>query len=187
MGRLTTRNVAGQHGTTPRRGAEAVVYDTTWAGEARSAAGCAGVLLGLLLAIDAGAGTLGVVRAVLWVVLAALLFVVLWPARVSVGPGRLVSRGLLRRTEIRTDRLVSVRWSDGVAQRLVLRDSEGHRAELDPKVLVANPPMWHVLDRDARSSLDHDVLRCGETALRQMAARVDRETARTVFTLSGLR
>ncbi|MFI6470851.1 hypothetical protein ACIBL5_11460 [Streptomyces sp. NPDC050516] len=186
MGRLTTRKVAG-HGTAPRHGAEAVVYDTTWAGEARSAAGCAGVLLGLLLAIDTAAGTLSVVRAGLWSVLAALLFVVLWPARVSVGPGRLVSRGLLRRAEVRTDRLVSVRWSDGVAQRLMLRDTEGHRAELDPKVLVANPPLWHVLDRDARTSLDQGVLRCGETALRQVAARVDRETARTVFKLSGLR
>ncbi|MGW2816579.1 hypothetical protein [Streptomyces sp. NPDC001415] len=186
MGRLTTRNVAG-HGAAPRRRNEAVVYDTTWGGEARSAAGCAGVLLGLLLAIDAGAGTLTVRRALLWGALAALLFVVLWPARVSAGAGSLVSRGLLRRAEVRTDRLTSVRWSDGVAQRLVLRDTEGHRVEIDPKVLVANPPLWHALDRDARTSLDQGVLRCGETALRQMAARVDRETARTVFNLSGLR
>ncbi|MFI6684803.1 hypothetical protein [Streptomyces sp. NPDC050485] len=185
MGRRTTRSVAGR-GTTPVRAAEAVVHDTTWAGEARSAAGCAALLLALLYVIDTAAGTLTVPRGVLWTAFAVLLFAVLWPARVSVGRGRLVSRGLLRRTEVRTDRLVSVRWSDGVAQRLVLRDVEGNRAEIDPKVLVANPPLWHLLDADARTSLDRGVLRCGERALRQMAARVDRETARTVFKVSGL-
>ncbi|MGW8327522.1 hypothetical protein ACWGLE_06455 [Streptomyces sp. NPDC055897] len=186
MGQQTTRSVAG-HGAASPGGAEAVVYDTTWAGEARSAAGCAAVLLGLLLAVDTVAGTLDLARGGLWSLLAALLFAVLWPARVSAGPGLLVSRGLLRRSGVRTDRLVSVRWSDGVAQRLVLRDTEGHRVEIDPKVLVANPPLWHILDRDARTSRDRNVLCCGETALRQLAARVDGETAHAVCEVSGLR
>ncbi|GGY19844.1 MULTISPECIES: hypothetical protein [Streptomyces] len=185
MGQQITRSVAGP-GTASPGGAEAVVYDTTWAGEARSAAGCSAVLLCLLLAVDAMAGNLDLARGGLWCLLAALLFVVLWPTRVSAGPGRLVARGLLRRTEVRTDRLVSVRWSDGVAQRLVLRDTEGNRVEIDPRVLVANPPLWHLVGRDARTSRDRNVLRCGETALRQLAARVDGETARTVCKVSGL-
>lgn len=174
------------HSTAPQGTAHPTVHDSTWAGDARAAVGCAVLLLVLLFAIDTGAGTLSVLRAALWTGLAALLFVVLWPARVSVTRGRLVSRGLLRQAEVRTDRLVSVRWSDGVAQRLVLRDSDGGRAEIDPKVLVANPPLWRVLDQDARTSTERGVLRCGETALRQISARVDRETARTVFKVSGL-
>lgn len=167
------------------RTAPPAAYDRTWAGEARSAVGCAAVLLGLLLLIDTGAGTLTPWRAALWTGLAVLLLLVLWPARVSAGPGLLVTRGLRTRA-VRTDRLVSVRWSDGVAQRLVLRDAEGARAELDPRILVANPPLWRVLDADARTSVQRGTLRCGETALRQMSERVDRETARGVFRASGL-
>ncbi|WP_438290582.1 hypothetical protein [Streptomyces sp. HUAS TT7] len=125
-------------------------------------------------------------RAALWPGLAVLLALVLWPARVSVGRGRLVSRRFLRESGVHTDRLVSVRWSNGVAQRLVLRDAEGDRVELAPKVLVANPPLWHLLDGDARTRAQRGTLCCGETALRQLAARVDKETARTVFRLSGL-
>ncbi|MFI6682404.1 hypothetical protein [Streptomyces sp. NPDC050485] len=182
MGRRTIQGAPGR----PSPAADDAVHDTRWAGEARSAVGCAALLLALLLAVDAVSGTLSGLRTLLWLGLALLLLVVLWPARVSAGPGRLVSRGLLRRAEVRTDRLVSVRWSDGVAQRLVLRDIEGNRAELDPNVLVANPPLWHVLDEDARTSAGRGTLRCGETALRQIAARVDKETAHTVFKVSGL-
>ncbi|MFC0844786.1 hypothetical protein ACFH04_13860 [Streptomyces noboritoensis] len=165
---------------------EPLAYDMTWAGEARAAVGCAALLLALLLAIDAAAGTLTDLRAALWLGLAALLFAVLWPARVSAGRGHLVSRKLIRCSKVRTDRLVSLRWSDGIAQRLVLHDADGNRVEIDPRVLVANPPLWQVLDTDARSSAAHGTLRCGETALRQMAARVDGETARRVFKISGL-
>ncbi|MFF4186169.1 hypothetical protein ACFYZ9_23565 [Streptomyces sp. NPDC001691] len=182
MGRRTTRAVAGEQA--PR---EPLVHDTTWAGEARSAVGCAAVLFALLLGIDEMADTFTDPRAALWLGLAVLLALVLWPARVSVGRGRLVSRGLLRESGVRTDRLVSVRWSGGVAQRLILRDADGNRVELDPKVLVANPPLWHILDGDARTSAQRGILCCGETALQQMAARIDKETARTVFKLSGLK
>ncbi|MFI1173294.1 hypothetical protein [Streptomyces melanogenes] len=168
------------------RTAPPAAYDRTWAGEARSAVGCAAVLLGLLLLIDTGAGTLTPWRAALWAGLAVLLLLVLWPARVSAAPGLLVARGPLRTRTVRTDRLVSVRWSDGVAQRLVLRDAEGARAELDPRILVTNPPLWRVLDEDARTSVRRGTLRCGETALRQISARVDREMVRGVFRASGL-
>ncbi|WP_317617786.1 hypothetical protein [Streptomyces sp. SDr-06] len=118
---------------------QSVSYDITWPGEARSAVGYGTLLFVLLTAVDAAAGTLTDVRAALWLILGALLFAVLWPARVSAAPGLLVSRGLWRESGVRTDRLVSVRWSNGVAQRLVLRDADGNRAEIDPRVLVANP------------------------------------------------
>ncbi|MFD9818912.1 hypothetical protein [Streptomyces violascens] len=182
MGRRTTRAAAGERAMPP----EPLAHDTTWAGEARSAVAYAALLFALLLAVDEMADTLTDPRAALWLGLAVLLALVLWPARVSVGRGRLVSRGLLRESGVRTDRLVSVRWSNGVAQRLVLRDAEGNRVELDPKALVANPALWHLLDGDARTSAQRGTLCCGETALRQMAVRVDKETARTVFKLSGM-
>ncbi|MFI6055270.1 hypothetical protein ACIBCO_34925 [Streptomyces violascens] len=179
MGRRTTHPA-------PEDRATQLTYDTTWAGEARSAVGYGALLFALLLTVDTLADTLTDLRAALWLSLAVLLLLVLWPARVSVEQGRLESRGVLWRSEVRTDRLVSVRWSNGVAQRLVLRDADGNRAEVDPKVLIANPPMWHVLDTDARTSAHKGTLCCGETALRQMAARIDKEMARTVFKVSGM-
>ncbi|MGW1871363.1 hypothetical protein ACWCPS_38305 [Streptomyces mauvecolor] len=179
MGRRTT-HAAPEDRTLP------LAYDTTWAGEARSAVGYGALLFALLLTVDGLAGTLTDLRAALWLSLGVLLLLVLWPARVSVSRGRLVSRGLFGERTVRTDRLVSVRWSNGVAQRLVLRDADGNRAEIDPKVFLANPPLWHVLDTDARTSVDRGLLRCGETALRQMATRIDKETARTVFKVSGI-
>lgn len=162
-------------------------HDEEWAGEARAAAGCAALLLALSLTIDAGTGSLVTVRAVLWIALSALLFVILVPPRVSAAPGRLSVRGLWARHTVRTDRLRSVRWSNGVSQRLVLRDTDGGRAEFDPRVLVANPALWHQVAADARVSSARGTLRCGSTALDQLARRIDRETARTVFKVSGLR
>ncbi|MFD7016988.1 hypothetical protein [Streptomyces sp. NPDC059161] len=182
MGRRTTSDTARNRAMPP----QPVAYDITWAGEARSAVGHGTLLFVLLAAVDEVAGTLTDVRAALWLFLGVLLFTVLWPARVSAAPGLLFSRGLWRQSGVRTDRLVSVRWSSGVAQRLVLRDADGNRAEIDPRVLVANPALWAVVDADARTSIERGTLRCGETALRQMAARVDRESARIVFKLSGL-
>ncbi|WP_226598648.1 hypothetical protein [Streptomyces violascens] len=182
MGRRTTRDRAGGRAMLP----EPVAYDTTWAGEARSAAGYGALLFVLLAGVDEVAGTLTDLRAALWLFLGALLLAVLWPTRVSAARGLLTTRGLWREARVRTDRLVSVRWSNGVAQRLVLRDADGNRAELDPRVLIANPALWHVLDTDARISVTRGTLRCGETALLQIAARVDREAARTVFKISGL-
>jgi hypothetical protein len=162
------------------------VHDVRWAGAARFAVGCAALLLTLLLVVDGLSGNLTLVRAGLWSALAALLFVVLIPARVSAGPGRLTSLALLRRRTVRTDRLVSVSWSDGVSQRLVLRDSEGGRVELDPRVLLATPQLWHRLDTDARLSLRDGTLLRGATALRRLAEHLDRATAQLVFKRSGL-
>ncbi|WP_351230995.1 hypothetical protein [Streptomyces sp. NPDC002133] len=50
----------------------------------------------------------------------------------------------------------------------------------------ANPALWRRLDEDARTCVEHGTLLCGATALRQLSERIDRETARTVFKVSGL-
>lgn len=176
---------------TAAHGAEAALlpgplaHDIHWAGERRSAMGVAFLLFTALFAVDAGFGGLDVIRGVLWTGLAGLLFVVLHPPRVSVRPGLLSARGLLLAATVRTDRLVSVRWPEGVAQRLVLRDVEGGRVEIDPAVLIRNPAMWHRLDTDTRTSVRRGTLLHGKTALRQLAEHIDRETAHIVFKISG--
>lgn len=161
--------------------------DDGWTAELRAACGCSGLLLGLLLVIDMGSGRLTGLRALLWVALAVLLFMVLVPPRVTAGEGWLASRGLLRRRRVRTDCLVGVRWSDGVSLRLVLRDLDGARVEVDPRVLIANPQLWHLLDAGARSSLGRGTLLCGATALRQLSERIDRELAPSRSTRAGIR
>ncbi|MFD3606017.1 hypothetical protein ACFWVH_47520, partial [Streptomyces sp. NPDC058656] len=70
------------------------VHDRAWAGEARSAVGCAALMLGLLLVCDAGSGHLTALRFLLWATLAFALFAVLLPARVSACEGELVCQGL---------------------------------------------------------------------------------------------
>ncbi|MFF7499644.1 hypothetical protein ACFZBM_09360 [Streptomyces lavendulae] len=186
MGQRFTQAATGAPGTEAAP-SEPFVHDTHWAAERRSALGVAFLLLTALFAMDAGFGTLDVIRGILWTGLAGLLFVILHPPRVSVGPGLLTARGLLLADTVRTDSLVSVRWSDGVAQRLVLRDARGGRVEIDPAVLVRNPAMWRRLDTDTRTSVRRGTLLRGATALRQLAERIDRETALTVFRVSGLR
>ncbi|MCF3130306.1 hypothetical protein [Streptomyces olivochromogenes] len=163
-----------------------VLYDRRWAEDLYSSVRCSGVLLGLLFLIDWGTGDLSWWRGTLWATLALLLFVVLFPARVSAGEGWLASRRLLRTRRVRTDILVSVRCLDGVSRRLVLRDAFGDRVELDPEVFVNNPDLWFRLDEDARRSSEAGFLMCGTTALRRVAERVDRETALSVFRASGL-
>lgn len=162
------------------------VYDRRWRGDLLSSVRCAGVLLTLLLVLDGAAGTLTPSRGALWSALAVLLFLVLYPARVSAGAGWLTSRPLLRSRRVRTDLLVSVRCLDGIAQRLVLRDVFGSRVEIDPQVLVNNPELWYRLDEDVRTSVARGLLQCGATALRRVSERIDRETAKTVFKVSGL-
>ncbi|MFF2102756.1 hypothetical protein [Streptomyces sp. NPDC058202] len=163
-----------------------VAHDLHWARDLRSAVRCSALLLALLLLIDHAAGTLTGPRVLLWTGLAALLLLVLYPARVAVGEGWLSTRGLLGTRRVRTDHLVSVRCLDGVGQRLVLRDTSGARVEIDPRLLVANPALWHRLDDDARTSALRGSLVCGATALRRVSERVDDEAARAVFKVSGL-
>ncbi|MFI8386784.1 hypothetical protein [Streptomyces sp. NPDC085540] len=184
MGRRFAQSATGAHAGAEPRGP--ISRDIHWAGETRSAIGVASLLYSALLAMDAGFGELDATRGALWTGLAALLFVILLPSRVSAGPGLLSARGLLVEHTVRTDSLVSVRWSDGVAQQMILRDTEGSQVEIDPTVLVRNPEMWRRLDTDTRTSLQRGTLLCGETALRRLAQHIDRETALTVFKVSGL-
>ncbi|MER7644175.1 hypothetical protein [Streptomyces sp. NPDC126522] len=166
--------------------AHASAHDRLWRRDLRDTFRCAGALLVLLLVVDHLTGHFTLWRGALWLALAVLLFVVLYPARVRAGEGWLSSRGLLRERRVRTDRLVSVRCLDGISQRLVLRDELGGRVEIDPDVLVTNPDLWHRVSEDSRHSLTSGTLTCGATALRRIAERVERETAETVFKVSGL-
>ncbi|WP_330341282.1 hypothetical protein [Streptomyces sp. NBC_00557] len=162
------------------------VYDRDWAADVRRSILCAGVLLALLLLIDRAAGSLTWWHGALWAGIALLLFLVLFPVRVSAGAGWLATRRLVRTRRVRTDLLVAVRPLDGVAQRLVLRDTLGNRAEIDPEILIRNPGLWHLLDEGARISEAAGTLACGTTALHRLARRLDSETARAVFRASGL-
>ncbi|MFD8985100.1 hypothetical protein [Streptomyces sp. NPDC059564] len=185
MGRRITRSATGRragHAEPPGP----LAQDSHWAGERRSAMGVACLLSTALFVLDAFVGRLDVTRGALWAGLAALIFVILLPLRVSTRPGLLSARGLLVEHRVRTDSLVSIRWNDGVSQRMVLRDTEGNRVEIDPAVLVRNPAMWRRFDTDSRTSVERGTLLCGATALRQLAGRIDRETAQTVFKVSGL-
>lgn len=166
---------------------EPLAHDIHRAGEVRAAIGVASLAGTALFVLDAGAGRLDATRGALWAGLAVLVFVVLLPPRVSARPGLLSTRGLLVEHSVRTDSLVSVQWSDGVAARLILRDAEGGRVEIDATVLVRNPAMWRRLDRDARTSIRRGTPQYGATALCRLTARIDRETAQTVFKVSGLR
>ncbi|MDF3142812.1 MULTISPECIES: hypothetical protein [unclassified Streptomyces] len=169
----------------PDRSGEAA-DDPEWTRELWSTVRCAGVLLALLLLVDWGSGRITPWRAALWCVLAGLLFVVLYPARVSAGGNWLASRRLVREHRVRTDLLVSVRCLDGISERILLRDALGGRVEIDPEVLVRNPQLWLRLDEGARKAAADGSLLCGATALRCVAQRVHRETARAVFQASGL-
>ncbi|WP_225827910.1 hypothetical protein [Streptomyces naphthomycinicus] len=161
-------------------------HDRSWQRDVRSSVRCAGALLGLLLAADGAAGSLTWWHGALWLVLALLLLLILFPARVSAGPGWLATRRLLRTRRVRTDLLVAVRPVDGVSQRLVLRDALGNRVEIDPEVLIRNPDLWYRLDEGARRSEATGTLLSGTTALHRLARRLDSETARGVFRASGL-
>ncbi|MGW3626803.1 hypothetical protein [Streptomyces sp. NPDC000880] len=93
----------------------------------------------LLMGVDAASDSTAGPRTRLRAALGVTLFAVLWPTRVTATPGLLASHGLAHRHHICADRLVSVSWLDGVAQHLILRDTDGNRLELDPRVLLANP------------------------------------------------
>ncbi|MEV6806967.1 hypothetical protein [Streptomyces sp. NPDC051132] len=167
-------------------GTGAVAYDRDWPGEVRGAVRCAGALLALLLGIDGAAGSLNWWRGALWLLLALLLYLVLYPARVSAGPGWLATRRLLCTRRVRTDLLTAVRPVDGVSQRLLLRDALDRRVEIDPEVLVRNPHLWYRLDEGARRAEAAGLLVSGTTALHDLARRLDSETALGVFRASGM-
>ncbi|MFE7278656.1 hypothetical protein [Streptomyces sp. NPDC057623] len=160
--------------------------DRHWRGSARLAAGCALVFCALSLLVDWDAGSLTPLRALLWSLLSAAVFTVLLPPRVSAGPGWLAVSTPWSRLVVRTDALVAVRQYDGVSSHLVLRDAYGHRLELDPRTLAANPLLWHELDTGVRRSLERGTLRHGADVLDRLGHRIDDETVRAVLRASGL-
>ncbi|MFI2640780.1 hypothetical protein [Streptomyces sp. NPDC018610] len=75
---------------------------------------------------------------------------------------------------------------DGPSSHLVLRDAHGNRLELDPRILLANPLLWHELDTGVRRSLERGTLRQGADVLHRLGERIDDETAQAVLRASGL-
>ncbi|MEV3932294.1 MULTISPECIES: hypothetical protein [unclassified Streptomyces] len=161
-------------------------YDVQWLSEARAAAGYA-VLVALLgLFVDAVGTGLTAPRAMAWTGLAATLLVILLPPRVSVTPGRLTVRSLASTRTVHTDELVSLRWPIDVSERVALRDEHGTHAELDLRLLFANPSLWLQLEADARTSQGRGTFVHGFPCLDRLAIRIEAETAHTVFRVSRL-
>ncbi|MFD3534128.1 hypothetical protein [Streptomyces sp. NPDC058664] len=156
-----------------------------WRDEARYAIGCAALLPGTSLIVDAGAHGLPLLRTTGWIIPASTLLVVLLPARVSAGPGRLSVQELWVTRTVRTDRLSAAEWPVGIAQRLVLTDTDGVRAEVDLRVLITNPALWLRLEADRRTARERGVLDHGGASLAKLSSRVDAETTRSVFNVSG--
>ncbi|MFC8520888.1 hypothetical protein [Streptomyces sp. NPDC057257] len=160
--------------------------DRHWRGSARLAACCGAAFFAMTLLVDWDARTLTPARALLWLALSAAVFTVLLPPRVTAGPGWLAVSGPVHRRTVRTDALVSVRQYEGASCHLALRDTDGHNLELDPRVLVADPLLWHELDTGVRRSLQRGTLRQGTEVLRRLGHRIDDETALAVLRASGL-
>ncbi|MEU0206296.1 hypothetical protein [Streptomyces canus] len=160
--------------------------DRHWRGNARLAAICALVFCALSLLVDWDGGTVTLLRALLWLTLSVTVFAVLLPPQVTAGPGWLEVRTPWRRHIVRTDALVAVRQYGGVSARLVLCDTHGGRLDLDPRVLAANPLIWHELDTGVHRSVDRGTLLQGTDVLGQLRHRIDDETARAVLRASGL-
>ncbi|MGW2486083.1 hypothetical protein ACWCV9_02530 [Streptomyces sp. NPDC001606] len=160
--------------------------DRHWRGSARLAVACALLFCALSLLVDWDAGSLTPPRALLWVTLSAAVGAVLLPQRVSAGPGWLAVRTPWGRHLVRTDALTTVRQYDGVSSHLVLRDVRGNRLELDPRILTANPLLWHELDTGVRRSLERGTLRHGADVLERLGHRIDDETVQAVLRASGL-
>ncbi len=163
-----------------------LVGDRHWRRSARLAVSCTLVFCALSFAVDWDAGSLTPLRALLWSTLSAAVCAVLLPQRVSAGPGWLAVRTPWCRRVISTDSLAAVRQYDGVSSHLVLQDTYGHRLELDPRILAANPLLWHELDTGVRRSIERGTLRHGADVLERLGHRIDDETVRAVLQASGL-
>ncbi|MFC3574024.1 hypothetical protein ACFOZ0_12200 [Streptomyces yaanensis] len=169
-----------------RSGPAGSAGDRHWRGSARLAASCALIFCVMSLLVDWDAESLTPLRALLWVSLSAAVCAVLLPPRVSAGRGWLAVRSPWRRRVIHTDALTAVRQYDGVSSHLVLRDTHGHTLELDPRVLSANPLLWHELDTGVRHSLERGTLRHGADVMKRLGHRIDDETIEAVLRASGL-
>ncbi|GAA2250619.1 hypothetical protein GCM10010430_36830 [Kitasatospora cystarginea] len=144
------------------------------------------MFLVLAVLVDWESGGLTPERAALWALLGGAVFALLLPPRVVAGEGWLEVRTLARRRRVRTDALVTVQHSGAIAARLILCDTFGGRAEVDPRVLAANPLLWHRLDTDAGRARRRGTLRAGVDVLRRLEEQISGDQAWAVFTFSGL-
>lgn len=148
--------------------------------------GCTLIFLGMTLLVDWDAHTLTPARTLLWLTMTTALFTILLPERVTAGPGWLAVQGLVRRRRVRTDALVAIRQYGDLSAHLILRDTDGHRLELDPRTLIANPLLWHELDSGVRRSQKRGTLREGTDVLESLRHQIDDATARAVLRASGM-
>ncbi|WP_346165783.1 PH domain-containing protein [Streptomyces javensis] len=174
----------GRSARRPARGH--AVGQRRWRADARGAGYIALAFAALTTLLDWGSGGLTIPRADLWSLLAIIVFAVLRPPRVTADEGWLTVRGWFRGRRVRTDALVSIGQDGRIATRLVLRDAHGRSVALDPRVLLADPLLWHELETGARRSLARGTLRHGEETLRRLAEHIDGETAHAVLKASGL-
>jgi hypothetical protein len=163
----------------------ALATDRRWADRLNLALGVSSTLLMLTLVLDACAGTLTAARGTLWTGLAILLLTVLLPPRTAAGKDWLTVRHLLRTQRVRTDLLVGATLVGIADRRLCLRDAFGARAEVDPRVLAANPFLWHEFDRAARRSHRSGLLR-DVSALNVLAEEIDTAESRRLLQTAGL-
>ncbi|GHH28866.1 hypothetical protein GCM10018780_86100 [Streptomyces lanatus] len=140
----------------------------------------------MALVVDWDAQTLTPSRTALWLVMTAVLFTILLPQRVTAGPGWLTVRGLVRHRTVRTDALVAVRQYGDVSAYLTLCDTDGRRLDLDPRILVTNPLLWHELDTGVRRSRAGGTLVEGLDVLERLRHQIDDATARAVLRASGI-
>ncbi|MFF7444026.1 hypothetical protein [Streptomyces sp. NPDC008122] len=164
-----------------------VLSDAGWPGEARTAVGCAALLLVVSVTVQAGTHHLTLLRAVGSIALASVLLAVLLPARVTATPDLLIVQDLWTTRTVRTGRLSAVAWpATGTSLRVVLRDTEGGRAEVGLRVLTANPALWLRLEAGARASTQRGTLSRDTSDLPRLSRHVHREAARSVLKVSGL-
>ncbi|MEY9837842.1 hypothetical protein [Streptacidiphilus sp. EB103A] len=128
------------------------VADAGWRASARFAVRGALVCGVLFLGADLVAGGVTSGRAALAVGAACVLGLILWPARVTAGPGWLQVRWLWSVRRVDTGRLVLLRQLPGRAERMQLRDADGARVELDTEAVVGTPGLWLLLDRGVDAS-----------------------------------
>ncbi|MER7538529.1 hypothetical protein ABTX77_27635 [Streptomyces sp. NPDC097704] len=164
-----------------------VLSDAGWPGEARTAVGCAALLLVVSVTVEAGTHHLTLLRAAGSIALASVLLAVLLPARVTATPDLLIVQDLWTTRTVRTDRLSAVAWpATGTSLRVVLRDTEGGRAEVGLRVLTANPGLWLRLEAGARTSTQRGTLSRDTSDPTRLSRHVHREAARSVLKVSGL-
>jgi hypothetical protein len=152
----------------------------------RGAYGAAATVLAVALVLDGWDGTLDPARLALWAAFAVTLFAILLPPRTIAGHGWLQVRGLLRARRVHTDYLVVARFVGDIDRRVVLRDAFGSRVSVEVGVLLANPFLWHELDRGARHAHAAGLLP-ERGALIALGRAIDADGARELLSSAGLR